>query len=141
LASHGRADLAYRMISQTEFPGWGYWTTKGASTLWEAWSGDSSLNHIMFGDISAWMYQYLAGIAPDPKAPGFKHILLAPHPVPGLDWVKARYKSPYGQIISSWTMTDNQFSWDVEIPAQSTATVFMPSGQRIEIGPGSHHFE
>ena len=141
LADNGHAALAYRLISQTDFPGWGYWIKQGATTLWEAWAGDSSLNHIMFGDISAWMYQYLAGIAPDPEIPGFKHILLAPHPVPGLDWVKAQYDSPHGRITSVWNVKNGTFCWDVEIPPNSTATVLKPDGQRTEIGPGAHHFE
>jgi alpha-L-rhamnosidase len=141
LAAHGHVALAYRMFSQTDFPGWGHWITQGATTLWEAWIGDSSLNHIMFGDISAWMYQYLAGIAPDPEIPGFKHILLAPHPVPGLDWVKAQYDSPQGRISSAWTVKNNQFNWEVEIPPHSTATVLKPDGQQVEIGAGFHHFK
>ena len=57
-----RADLAYRIATQTTFPAWGHWIAQGATTLWETWAGDSSQNHHMFSDISAWFYKGLAGI-------------------------------------------------------------------------------
>ena len=70
LANNGRIDVAYRMATQTTAPSYGNWIEQGATTLWEDWPGASSLNHIMFGDISAWFYKYLAGIQLDPDAPG-----------------------------------------------------------------------
>ena len=64
LVDAGRADLAYSILTQTEFPSYGHWLKQGATTLWEAWDGSGSQNHIMFGDFSAWMYANLAGIPP-----------------------------------------------------------------------------
>ena len=75
LADNGHAELAFKLITQPEFPGWVNWLNQGATTLWEFWDGAGSQNHIMFGDISAWFYQYLAGIVPDAAKPGFKHFL------------------------------------------------------------------
>jgi len=138
LADNGRADLAFRIITQEEYPGWGYWIKNGATTLWENWKGNSSKNHIMFGDISAWMYQYLAGIAPDPDRPGFRHVIIRPHPVPGVEWAKAEHLAPAGRIASAWNCSGGRFTLDIEIPPDVTASVFLPDSTRKEVGPGSH---
>jgi len=140
LAENGHADLAFRFITQEEYPGWGYWIKKGATTLWEHWKGNSSKNHIMFGDISAWMYQYLAGIEPDPESPGFRHVIIRPHPVSGVEWAKAEHFSPVGRIASAWKLSDNVFALEIEIPADTSATVFMPDSSQHEVGSGNHCF-
>jgi alpha-L-rhamnosidase len=72
LSDNGRSDVAYKIVNQTTFPSWGNWIGQGATTLWEQWDGSESRNHIMFGDVSAWFYKNLAGIAPDNNQPGFK---------------------------------------------------------------------
>ncbi|MDP6380793.1 MAG: family 78 glycoside hydrolase catalytic domain, partial [Phycisphaerae bacterium] len=62
LTDNGRGDVAYTVTTQTTFPSWGYWISKGATTLWELWNGKQSRNHVFFGDISTWFYKALAGI-------------------------------------------------------------------------------
>ena len=126
LADHGYADDAFEVITQKEFPGWGWHVTLGATTLWESWLGRGSRNHIMFGDISAWMYQYLAGIKPQITTPGFKKFVLQPAFVQKLDWVKANYKSPYGVISSQWQRQDGKMICRFEIPSGSTADIILP---------------
>ena len=127
LTEQGRADLAYAMATQTDFPSWGNWIARGATTLWESWDGNASRNHHMFSDISVWFYKGLAGINPDPKAPGFKHIIIRPNPVNELHWVKAWHNSMYGRIVCNWTSKNNEFVLGVTIPPNCTATVFMPT--------------
>lgn len=127
LTEMGRADLAYDIATQTTFPGWGYWIAQGATTLWEMWSGESSRNHHMFSDISAWFYKGLAGINPDPDAPGFKNIIFKPNPVSDLRWVNAWHESPYGKIMCNWAIKGDEFVLDVVIPPNSTGTVYIPT--------------
>jgi alpha-L-rhamnosidase len=122
-----KVEYAYDIAAQTTFPSWGNWIEQGATTLWETWNGDSSLNHHMFSDISAWFYKALAGINPDPDMPGFKHIILTPNPVRDLKWVRAHHDSPYGRITSNWTVDEGVFTWTVAIPANTTATVYLPA--------------
>jgi len=102
LSEGGRTDLAYRLVARKELPGWGYWMSQGATTLWEGWKGGASYNHIMFGDVSNWMLQWLAGISPDPAGPGFRNVLIRPVPVPELEWAKGQHESSYGAIESEW---------------------------------------
>lgn len=136
LTELGRADLAYAMATQTTFPGWGYWIAQGATTLWETWSGDSSRNHHMFSDISAWFYKGLAGINPDPDAPGFKNIIFKPNPVGDLKWVNAWHESMYGKIVCNWAVEGDNFILDIVIPANSTGTVYIPTSDPDSITEG-----
>lgn len=136
LTEGGRADLAYRVATQTTFPSYGYWIRQGATTLWEDWRGAASRNHVMFGDISAWFYKALAGINPDPAAPGFQHVILRPHPVGDLRFVRATYRSPYGTIVSDWRREGGRFRWRVRVPPNSTATAYMPCARPEVITEG-----
>jgi len=127
LTSYGRTDTAYRVVQQRDFPGWGYWIEQGATTLWEQWDGTQSRLHVFFGDVSAWFYEALAGMRPDPENPGFKHTIVKPHVPSDLEWVEARHESPYGTISSRWKKEDGQLVLDVEVPANATATILVPT--------------
>jgi len=134
LSEGGRTDLAYKLVARKEIPGWGYWMEQGATTLWEDWKGESSLNHIMFGDVSDWFIQWLGGIGLDSESPGFKHIIIRPQPVGDLTWAKATHVSPYGLITSSWTKTGHFFKLTITIPPNCTASVILPAAE-TEIFP------
>ncbi len=125
LLDHGRPDVAYRVATRTTYPSWGHWMEQGATTLWEAWNGTDSRNHIMFGDISAWFYRALAGIRPD--APGFKRIRIQPRVVGDLTWARATYDSVHGRIGSDWKLADGRFELAVTVPVNTTATVYVPA--------------
>lgn len=134
LSDNGRPDLAYTIATQLDYPSWGYMISKGATTIWELWNGDTadpamnSHNHVMLvGDLIIWLFEYMAGIAPDDNPPGFKHIIMRPHPVEGLRFVKATHKSPYGLIASHWRKTKAGFDWRITVPPNTTATVFVPA--------------
>ncbi len=127
LVEHGRAGVAYRIISQTTFPGWGDWMRKGANTLWQKWDDGMSRNHIMFGDISAWMFKYIGGLQPDPDAPGFKHFFIAPHFFHDLSWADAEHHSPYGTIRCAWRRNGGEIEMEVVVPVNSSATIKLPA--------------
>ena len=166
LTENGRPDLAYTIASQKDYPSWGYMIEHGATTIWELWNGNTadptmnSGNHVMLvGDLVIWFYENLAGIKADPDQPGFKHIIMKPTPVGDLTFVKATHRSPYGLISSEWHRDGDKFDWQIEIPANTTATVFVPATSRetvavksakasrlkmaasiLELGSGKYHF-
>ena len=111
LQETGRNDLVYTIMNQTTYPGWGYMLSQGATTLWEQWNGYSSQIHSCFTCPSGWFYQGLAGIRPDPAAPGFKKIIIKPAIVGDLTWVKCHHDSPYGRIVSNWQREGRQLRW------------------------------
>ncbi len=133
LSDNGRSDVAYKIVNQRTFPGWGNWIEQGATTLWEQWDGTESRNHIMFGDVSAWFYKNLAGISPDSREPGFKRISFRPYFPPDLQWVKASHESMYGQIKADWTRSGKYINYNIAIPGNTTGEVVMPQGKTLLI--------
>ncbi len=129
LADGGRSDVIFDMNNQSDKPGYGYQLKLGATSLTEAWNArpGASQDHFMLGQIEEWFYHDLAGIRSDPAGPGFKKILVAPQPVGDLKWVRAGYESIRGKIVSEWKRDGEKFTLRVVVPANTTATVFLPS--------------
>lgn len=131
LTDHARGEVAYRIATQKTYPSWGFMLENGATTLWERWelltqAGMNSHDHPMMGSVSSWYYKYLAGIRGNPAAPGFKKFFLQPNAVEGLTWVRASYRSMYGEIRSEWRRENGTFTLKATVPANTTAEVFIP---------------
>ncbi len=137
LSENGYADVAYQLAAQETYPSWGWWIVNGATTLYENWpidaKSDISMNHIMFGEIGAWLYKGLGGIKLDPNNVGFKNILLEPHFVDGLTQFEASFNAPTGKIESSWKKEQSKILYQVTIPPNATATLKLnlKTGQRL----------
>lgn len=129
LAQGGQSEVIYDMIDQDEKPGYGYQLKKGATSLTEAWDANhhASQNHFMLGQIIEWFYKDLVGIDSDPDAPGFENIIIKPSPVGDLEWAEATYDSIRGPIAVHWDRNGNQFRLKATIPANTTATVYLPA--------------
>ncbi|MES1225417.1 MAG: alpha-L-rhamnosidase C-terminal domain-containing protein, partial [Bacteroidota bacterium] len=144
LSDNGYADLAYQLASRRTYPSWGWWIMNGATTLYENWpidaKSDISMNHIMFGEIGAWLYKAPGGIKPDPAHPGFKNSIIEPHFVKGLDHFKAVHESPYGKIITEWNRSADRIHFRLVIPSGSTATVILNKNS-VQVGSGAHDFK
>lgn len=129
LALGGRPEVAYSVIHQTTYPGYGFWMTHGATTLWEKWEGTHSHNHQMFGTVSEFFYKYLAGIRSpmdEGTTTGYKHILIRPF-LPGtLNRVSASLETIHGKVRSAWEKSGTGFMLHVEIPANCDASVSVP---------------
>lgn len=140
LSENGQAQTAYQLAVQDTYPSWGWWIVNGATTLYENWNiqaeRDISLNHMMFGEIGGWFFKGLGGIMIDEKQPGFKHVLLKPHFVQGLEHFEAEHEGPHGMIRSAWKRQGKKVSYVVTVPANSSATVYFPlqAGQKAYRG-------
>lgn len=140
LTDNGRPDMALRIAANTTYPSFGYMLGKGATTIWELWNGDSappkmnSHNLVMLiGDLVVWLYEDLAGIKSDTANPGFKNIIMKPIPVEGLDYVHSEYHSIHGLIKSSWKKEGKSFIWDIIVPCNTTATVYIAAPSEKEV--------
>jgi hypothetical protein len=133
-----QGDLLYQMVCQTDGPGYAYQIDHGATSLTEAWDTNpsSSQNHCMLGHVEGWFYRGLAGIRADDTAPGFRHFILRPQLPKGLDWVKAHYDSIRGRIASEWRVEGNAVTWSVQVPANTTATVYLPTEKMDTVTEG-----
>ena len=134
LTQYGRPDIAYKLVTNTDYPSWGYMASQGATTIWELWNGNTadpamnSGNHVMLlGDLIIWYYENLVGIQGDPDQPGFKHIIMNPLVTGDLKFVNGTYQSPYGTIANEWKKDGDTFIMKVEIPVNTTATIGFPT--------------
>jgi alpha-L-rhamnosidase len=139
LTKYGYLKEAYMLLHRTEYPSWLYPVTQGATTIWERWDGQkpdgsfqnpgmNSFNHYAYGAVGDWLYRKVAGIDLDPAAPGFKAIMIKPHPGGKLNNVSASHRSPYGDVSSAWEIKEGKFILKVNIPVNTSATVYVPSG-------------
>lgn len=135
--SNGYADAAYKIASQETYPSWGWWIVNDATNLYENWNIDAprdiSPNHIMFGEIGAWIYKALGGIRVDPQSPEFKNVLINPHFVEGLNKFSASHESPSGTIVSSWEKSKKVINYQLTIPPNSTAAVSFDTAENQKI--------
>lgn len=129
LSQAGHSDVAFRVATAEAFPSWGWWIDQGATSLWENWNGQASRNHIMYGDISAWMFKYLAGIRPTEAGAGFARFVIAPHFVDGLDWVRCNHQSPRGPVEVHWQREGGRIELTVVVPPNAAAEVELPSAE------------
>jgi len=160
LTEHGYLDESYKLLFRKEYPSWLYPVTQGATTIWERWDGQkpdgtfqnagmNSFNHYAYGAIGDWLYKKVAGINPDPASPGFKSIIIKPHPGDGMNDVEATHLTGYGEVRSSWKTTGEKILMELTIPVNTSATIYVPTsgnqlilnGQQVEAigkvpGPG-----
>lgn len=149
LTEYGRGDVALRIATNESYPSWGYMVRNGATTIWELWNGNTadpamnSGNHVMLlGDLLLWEYEYLGGISA--LEPGYSKIRLKPYMVEGLDDVDCSYESVSGMIRSEWKRRGHHFVWDIVVPPNTTAEVWIPTanGYRLQsVGSGRYHFK
>ncbi len=138
LAQNGHNDIIYRIINQDEAPGYGYQLRMGATALTESWaaSRSSSNNHFMLGHITEWFYKDLLGIGADPQKPGFRNVVIRPRPVGDLEWVDGSYGSLHGPVAVRWERGDNRFTLHAAVPANTTATIYLPAEEGHTVDEG-----
>jgi alpha-L-rhamnosidase len=134
LSSNGYTEVAYDLLLQEAYPSWLYPVKMGATTIWERWDGQktdstfqdpgmNSFNHYAYGAIGDWMYRVSAGI--EIKDPGYKHLILQPHPAKKLTYSRASFESPYGTVASGWERVGSKVIVSVKIPANTVATIVL----------------
>lgn len=139
LGHSGFGSKAYEILNQTGYPGFRDLFRQGATTCWEYWGeaiidstslGVRSKNHPFQGAFDAWFYNGIAGINPDPGNPGFKRIIFRPQIINDLSFARASYMSDYGLIKSEWERQESTISWEISVPANTTALVYIPTENR-----------
>ncbi len=163
LAEAGYAEVAYRLLLNDTVPSWGHMIRQGATTIWERWdgiredgtlfdpsrptfmhpdlgpvAGMNSFNHYALGAVGEWLYRYSAGIRVDASAPPDRRVTIRPYVGGGLTYARASYASIYGPIASDWRLDDGGLRLTVAIPANVTATVYLPASDAATIREGGH---
>ncbi|MEP7280283.1 MAG: family 78 glycoside hydrolase catalytic domain [Bacteroidota bacterium] len=136
LSRFGYDSIAYKLLLQESYPSWLYPVKMGATTIWERWDGQkpdssfqnaamNSFNHYAYGAIGDWMYRVMAGLSED--EPGYKKIKIMPHIGGGLTSAKAALKTYYGNASAGWELQNNRLTLTAEIPANTTAIIYIPA--------------
>ena len=141
LAETGHADLALKVVLQKDSPSPAAWMHQGGDNFWEDWGEGASRNHIMFGDIAAWAYEYLAGIRQAPGTRGFRQVVFAPPADLALDHAAASVDTPYGVYSVSWRKTqEGGLDCRFRVPAGGSALVRFPDREDRRLDPGDHRY-
>ena len=132
LAENGYAELAHKMITRPEFPSYGNWFQRGATTLWEGFWPEGgrilSKNHHFWGDVSAWFYIQLAGIKFNPTGLDIKHVNIEPCFIGSLNHVMATHSAPYGEIRVEWTRIREAIEIEIDFPADAYGKLVLKDG-------------
>jgi alpha-L-rhamnosidase len=151
LTDTGHADVAYRLLLQTQCPSWLYPVTMGATTIWERWDsmlpdgsinpgGMTSFNHYALGAVADWLHRRVAGLAP--AEPGYRRLRVQPVPTAALTHASAEHSTPYGLASVAWRRADGEFQLEVHVPVGASAEVFLPGeASPREVGHGDHRWQ
>ena len=136
LSRFGYSDLAYKIITQEEYPSYGNWVKQGATTLWEKFQPNnvSSMNHPTWGFISGWFIQSVAGIGLNPSRRNVCEVEIRPCFIESLDSASAYHIAPAGKIVSAWERTAQGIALKLEIPTGMTAAAILSGGYRFQNG-------
>jgi alpha-L-rhamnosidase len=149
LTNNGYADVAYRMLLQTQCPSWLYPVTMGATTVWERWDsmlpdgsinpGEmTSFNHYALGAVADWLHRSVGGLAPADL--GFRRLRIAPVIRPGLSFARVHGITPYGEASVGWIRTPAGCTVSAVVPVGVSADVVLPDGRSFEVGHGPHQW-
>ena len=138
LTRYGYSDVAYKLLLQEKYPSWLYPVKMGATTIWERWDGQkpdstfqttgmNSFNHYSYGAIGDWMYRQMVGLDTYEDGAGYKHSKVQPHIGGGFTNASASLQTYYGKLSSGWKLEGDNIYLDVTIPANTYASVFIPT--------------
>lgn len=137
LTEAGRTDLAYKMLENEEAPSWLAEVNAGATTVWEHWDGRESNNHYSPGSVCEWLFDTVGGI----RMAGANHFIVQPIPGGTLTYAKAQYDSIYGTVCCGWEATNSAYRFEVQLPANTSATIVLPNGEIHQVHSGTFIFE
>lgn len=148
LADAGYADVAYAVLLQRTYPSWLGMLDRGATTIWEDWDGidekgeaNASLNHYSKGAVVRFLHTHTLGLRQVPGSVAWESFDVAPVLGGGLTWARGTFDGPQGRIAVEWRVADGVLRLEVEVPPGSTATLRLPDGGTVPVGPGRHTAE
>ena len=149
LSNNGYISKAYDLLMQEEYPSWLYSVNKGATTIWEHYDGIrddgsmwfesmNSFNHYAYGAVFGWMFDNAVGI--NILEPGYKKVLIKPHPDKRLKSVKCKFKTRNGNIYVSWKYIKNKILYSIRCTKAINALIELEDGYTIELEKNKKFF-
>ncbi len=121
LFESGNAQLAFELMTSRKLPSFGYMMEQGATTLWEDWLPERSLNHPMFGALTRYLFTYLLGISQEKDSAGFEKVTIKPCLVNGMDKARGHLTTAVGRIAVAYEKEGDSVEFTVELPENVTA--------------------
>ena len=126
------SDLAIKMITRPDEPSYGCMIEHGMTTLCERITMPFDLqNHHFWGDISALMIEYFAGIRINPELRGANTAAIAPVFPESLTYAEAYHNSICGRISVRWDKCNGEIELSLTIPDGMDASVIAPTGYTV----------
>ena len=136
LADHGKAELAYELITRPDYPSYGNFVTRGLTALPEDFLREgqrpNSLNHHFFGDISAWFIEYIAGIRVNPAGNDCREVRVTPNFIARLDFAEGHYDTVGGRVAVRWERDGSDIALTVECADRVHGEIRLPNGCRFK---------
>ena len=138
LSNFGYSDLALNMIVRPDFPSYGNWVIRGATTLWEEFQPEggtvSSQNHHFWGDISSWFIKVLGGIRLNPSLNNVDEVIIKPSFVRMLNNVSTFHIAPAGRIEVKWERKEENMLLNIAVPDSMVGKIQLEDGWCFENG-------
>ncbi|HHW47138.1 MAG TPA: family 78 glycoside hydrolase catalytic domain [Clostridiaceae bacterium] len=124
LFENGRENDAYKILNNTNYPGWGHMISKGYKTIWEGFDDIESHSHAWNAYPARIFAEYITGIKP--ASPGFSHIIIKPFMPGDMQFAESRIRTVRGYVYVKWEKEANEYTIQVSIPANTTADLYLP---------------
>ncbi|MDO4272371.1 MAG: family 78 glycoside hydrolase catalytic domain [Eubacteriales bacterium] len=152
LSRYGHGDAAYKLLFKREYPSWMYQVTQGATTVWEHLDGIrpdgtlwnprmNSFNHYAYGSVAEWIFREIAGLQICENEPGYKRFLIRPCVGEQLEDARFTYESMYGTIVSGWEKMADGIKYEITVPVNTTAEVYVQGNKILQNGRAIHDEE
>ena len=135
-------EYAYKLLENEQMPGWLFMPKMHANTIWESWEGTeaqggiASLDHYSKGAVLEWVFSEMCGI----KVSGENEFTIAPKAGGKFTFAKCEYQSVYGKVSCGWQRQNGKATYKIAIPANTTAKVVLPSGEKT-LTAGEYEFK
>lgn len=134
-------EYAYKLLENEQMPGWLFMPKMHANTIWESWEGTeaqggiASLDHYSKGAVLEWVFSEMCGV----KVAGENKFTIAPKAGGKFTFAKCEYQSVYGTVSSGWQRQNGKTTYKIAIPANTTAKVILPGGEKT-LTAGEYEF-
>jgi alpha-L-rhamnosidase len=136
LRDSDRPEVLWDLLQQDSYPSYGYFlqpterNPEGFTTIGERWTRGSSSNHMILMQIEEWFQGGVAGLKEAAGAVGGNRLVFKPQPVGDLRFAETDRMVPGGVAATRWEKTDARFTMTVDVPANTTAEVWVPTDGR-----------
>ncbi len=140
LFDNGYSDVAYKILTQTTYPSWGYWVKCGAESAWESWEKTTrSQNHYFLATYDEALFTHIAGIKN--VRDGYRSLTVKPELFCGLEFAKTSIETPLGRLSVDWSKnTNGGFDIAIEIPDGSKAEIILSGKIKETVNGGKYKY-